>query len=174
MAQMPRRRFMGLATAAAIGLVVGSAATMLSRNPEDRSWQQFAASYHALYITETLSDVRETLADADTNLQSNAKRIGQTIAPGRINAVAGLTLKRSQLLGFEGQPLLQVAYLADGGTPVALCIMKSQAANRNIATASMQGMASAVWVKDGYEYLLIGGTDAAMIKTAAKEFVARL
>jgi hypothetical protein len=150
-------------------------ATFYSQRTAAPTWQDAAATYHALYVTETLTDVAETASQAGIRLQGNAARLGQTIAPGHIDVVSGLTLKRSQLLGFEGRPLLQIAYLSENGAPVALCIMKSENAKpSNVRTATLQGMASARWAKDGFEYLLIGGADKEAIETAARTFATLL
>jgi hypothetical protein len=101
--------------------------------------------------------------------------LGLAIEQDRIANVAGLALKRSQILGFEGQQILQIAYLSNQGTPIALCIKKGNSeADSNITSATMKGMASAVWTKGGYEYLLIGGTELAGIDAAARAFRVQL
>jgi hypothetical protein len=92
-----------------------------------------------------------------------------------LKRVAEFEYKRSQILGFEGRPLMQVAYLSRVGSPVVLCIMRSDAtAALGVKTDVMQGMAAATWRKGNYEYLLIGGHDKALIERAANTFAAAL
>lgn len=80
-----------------------------------------------------------------------------------------------QTLGFEGRPLMQLTFLSKFGDPIALCIIRSRnTETQGIVVNEMRGMLAASWSKDGYEYLLIGGRDEALIRNAASEFAKTL
>ena len=79
--------------------------------------------------------------------------------------------KRAQILNFEGRTLIQLAFVTGNGEPMALCILRTdEAAQNKPAQSVMEGMQSAYWSHVGYEYLLIGGADAALVKRLADSF----
>ena len=158
---------------AAVGifcLISGWLAALFLNGPPSPSWQDFAAKYHALYVTETLNTADTRPAIVARGLGRVADALGRKIDPSVVQSVDGLTYKRAQILGFQGAPLIQVAYLSATGEPVALCIIKAKdAADEAVRTSKMEGMASATWTRSGYSYLLIGGHDDALIKGAASK-----
>ena len=75
---------------------------------------------------------------------------------------------------FEGaHKLVQLAFLSKIGAPVAFCIFKSgKDAATAVKSARLRGLSASSWSRDGYEYILIGGSDDKLI-TAAAEVLAR-
>jgi len=141
----------------------------------DKNWREFVATYHALYINATLSDIQQTADDAGGELGLVSKNIGKKIDLSVLVQQDQLDYKRAQILGFEGRPLLQLTFLSKLGDPIALCIIRSSRQgdgqkNSKITMSEMRGMQAASWSQGGYEYFLIGGRDSALIKNAANEF----
>ncbi len=150
------------------------AATGLFRAPPI-TWQEKAAIYHSLYVNRTISDVVTNPASAQVELERATKALGKDIFLANLNRIPEFEYKRSQILGFEGRPLLQVAFLSRIGSPIVLCIMRGDiVAAKGIKTDVIQGMAAATWSKGAYEYLLIGGSDKELIARAANTFAAVL
>lgn len=156
---------------ASIACIVFAAGILLGRIislPNQAPWQEYAAKYHALYVTETLTAVQTDPNGLDTALTRARSALKHELSKQALSDVPGLNLKRSQILGFEGRPLIQIAYLTQSGAPVALCIFGNPAATKAPPhVTSMEGLAAASWSKGGYEFLLIGGKDAALIRDAA-------
>jgi len=138
-------------------------------------WREYVASYHYLYITNTLANVEHDQNKRQAEITRVGEAIGKDITLEPLNNFAGLDYKRAQILGYEGKPLAQMTFLSKMGNPVALCVIRSGTDTKAvISTMDMENMASASWAKDGYEYLIIGGQDKALIKEAAEFFAAKI
>jgi anti-sigma factor RsiW len=175
--EAPERRTSLRLTAAALllGLFGGGLGGHLAAPTGEESWRDFVATYHALYINETLTHVATSEAESRAELARVAATIGKSIAPGVLSGVDGLIYKRAQTLGFEGRALAQLAFLSDTGEPFALCIMRSVSPELTRMTfETRRGMRAASWSANGYEYLLIGGSDDKLTRAAASYFATRL
>ncbi|MEO1314751.1 MAG: hypothetical protein AAFV27_12880, partial [Pseudomonadota bacterium] len=64
-----------------------------------------------------------------------------------------------QLLGHEGAPLLQMAYLSEADEPFAFCVTSVDSADHAPRTELREGLATTYWVKDGVGFLVVGGAD---------------
>ena len=137
-------------------------------------WRDYAAAYHALYVTDTLAHVVDDDAARGRELDRAGKAVGL-----RLEAVKApidqLQFRRAQLLGFEGRSLIQVAFLSSTGEPFALCVIRSPGADESeVEVETRHQMAAASWSQPGLEFLLIGGQDAALTKRAAETLRNRL
>lgn len=162
---------LALAASFAVGMV---ATTLLIPAPPapQAAWLNAIASYQALYVTETLSSGRQD-SDVSTAVLTRAgSEFGVTLGPA--TDLAGLDFRRAQMLGFKGKPLLQMAYLTDDGTPMALCLVSVGEADRSAAPTVMFDLAGTSWVKDGVGYFLIGGQDAAQIDALSNQIQAQI
>ena len=100
------------------------------------------------------------------------KRLGRDLTAAA--EVENLKFRRAQMLGLDGAPLVQIAYLADGNVPVAICITKVDQDAYAPQTETLLGLASAHWVEDGYGYLVIGGEDMSLVEGVATELRGRI
>jgi anti-sigma factor RsiW len=167
----PWMRYRALAATAALCVAVGWGGAAYVSRPVPETWREFAATYHALYVTTTLSEFGINPTALATELKRVSTSVGKPVQIETLSQIADLDLKRVQILGFEGRPLMQVAFLSKVGAPVALCIMKArQARDSRVELTEMRGMRSASWAKGEFEYLLVGGTDADVIAKAARVF----
>lgn len=170
-----RRNVIAMAAAAVVCLVIGWGAAGLTTGSDLETWDEYVAAYHALYVNGTLAGVDQPETAAAAELEHVSKAVGRNVDLSALKGIDGLDYKRAQILGFEGRPLMQLTFLSRVGAPVALCIIKSaDAGHQGMRTQRMLGMSSAHWTGDGYEYLLIGGTDDALIKSVADALVETL
>ena len=164
-----------VAAAAAVGFVVGASTLPLLTEDGSDSWHQAAAIYHKLYVTETLTPVMPSNEQLSRELARVSESLQRDIRLGELNGLDALSPRRAQVLSFADQPLVQIAFLSDDGVPVALCILRSeQAEEAAIDLEAMEGMSAATWSRDGYEFMLIGGTDDDRIYAAAEILSGRL
>lgn len=166
------RQGLTLAASLVLGLILG-AGLMSLRAPQPPGWMDYVAAYQALYVNGTLSD---EVADPDAtaaDLSALSATLGYDVS--KAEHASNLDFKRGQILGYNGRPLVQLAYLSPTGDPVALCVIKSEGGSRSdVSVARLEGMAAAHWEKDGFAFLLIGGTDQALITDAAQQMAERL
>ncbi len=162
---------MSPAIAAAVALVFFSFGWTIKPTETVNSisgWKSYAAAYQALYINSTLDHINNDEQQLNEELARVSTALGKQLELDQLQSVDRLEYKRSQILGFNGQPLIQLAFLDSMDAPVALCIMRSKEdLEKAIELAEIEGMSSAAWEKDGFRYLLIGGQDSILIEEAA-------
>lgn len=165
-----------VAVAALVALVVGvGVGNKFSQNAQLSGWRGYVAAYHALYSDQTLADISQTSGDAEQDLADAASAIDLPITIDVLRASDELTFKRSQVLAFRGNPLLQLAFVTADGTPVALCVLrKPDLPDSGPRTAILEGMPATSWSKNGYDFILIGGNDSTLIERAANAYAAKL
>lgn len=151
----------------AAGVVIGALLmTQLTPAPKQPGWIDYVASYQALYSQETLAGIDIDPAEQAAQLSRVSEAVGRSLSVAA--SVPGLEFKRAQTLGFNGKPLVQLAYLTPDGVPLAFCVIakEDQAALKQM---EREGMQAASWSDGSFSYLLIGGQDADLIKTTAVE-----
>lgn len=159
------RSFAALAACLLIGAVVG--VMSVPDRSVQKGWMEYVAAYQALYVSETLSSVSLQETVMDGQLEQLGEILGRDLTAARSETT--LDFKRGQLLGYKGKALVQLAYLSPRGTPVALCIIKSENAESSSPELTrLEGMSAAHWTEDGYAFLLIGGEDDDLIEKASE------
>ena len=159
--------WMGGALAACAAALV--ATTIWITQPTQRDWMTEVASYQALYVNETLASLPD---QPDGVVAEISGRIGRSLEGA--TDVTGLDYRRTQLLGYEGTDLVQMAYLTVDGQPMAFCLIRNEGDTAQISTAVRQGLASAAWADEDHAYLLIGGSDLTAVESFAKEIQSQL
>ncbi|MEM6758587.1 MAG: hypothetical protein AAF601_03825 [Pseudomonadota bacterium] len=157
----------GIAAGLAVAVFTGFGAPAPEPAPPP-GWAAFVASYQSLYTPETLAAVQISSAERAAQLAQVSAALGLDLSA--ITEAPGLTLKRAQLLGFNGKPLVQLAYQRDDGTPIALCIIPAGAEGKPVSMGAAQGMELARWNTPGFGYLLIGGQDPVPLAQEAAVF----
>ena len=168
----PLRLVAGLALAFGLGVL---SAYMLQSGPQPAKapgWKAVVASYQSLYITDTVANAAQSPEATAEVLAGFGSGHGVDLSPAQ--SVDGLEFKRAQMLGFKGKPLLQMAYLAPGGVPVAFCITRSSGDDKPMQSEVLAGMAAASWVIDGVGYLVIGGKDQGFVDAVAEDIRGKL
>ncbi|MEM1273043.1 MAG: hypothetical protein AAGF88_04450 [Pseudomonadota bacterium] len=162
----PRQRRNQLPMIAALiaGLAIGGGSVhFLSPPAPDREWQDYAAAYHVLYQTATLDGVTP---QADFSLVSDV--IGLDLQS--FAEASEITFLRAQVLGYQGAPIIQMAYLDPDGTPHALCISRATGPETPVTGSRLEGLAAADWSDGRHEFLLIGGPDTVGLEDQAAYF----
>lgn len=160
-----------LAACLVLGLALGAGLMSLRERAPD--WMDYVAAYQALYVESTLNTAGLSTVEKDLNLASLGAVLGHNLEQAGADSI--LDFKRGQILGYKGQPLIQLAYLGPMGEPVALCIIRTGSAERvGVTLTRLEGMAAAHWQQDGLAFLLIGGTDSTLIAGAADRLSAEI
>ncbi|MEL7132394.1 MAG: hypothetical protein AAGK77_08280 [Pseudomonadota bacterium] len=156
------------ATGLAAGLAVAMFTGFGTPEPAPRGWVSFVASYQVLYTPETLVIANPSVAETQMQLATVSDALGLDL--NGLPEAEGLTFKRAQVLGFNGKPLVQIAFARADGTPVALCIIPSGPDAKPVSMGAAEGLGLARWNTPGYGFLLIGGNDAAPLEAEAETF----
>lgn len=159
-----------LLIAACVGalMVVGVLFAFPKRSDEIAPWMHQVAAYQALYSKATVADVSFSDSEIAAQLARSERALNLDLRPQGLSNIAGLELKRAQLLAFEDQPLSQIVFSDEDGQPIALCVFEDESATTDgIAYAKLEGMESARFTVSGFSFLLIGPTDSASIESYA-------
>ncbi len=152
-----------------VALAIGTGYWLGSR-PRIGDWRTEVAHYQVLYVPDTLTGLQPDPARLAREFSLASARIGRRLDPDALSRIDGLTLRRAQVLGFRGQALIQIAYTAPDGTPIAFCIMRNTGGRRSPPkNARLMGLASESWQDAGHAYLVIGGNDPGSIAGIARQ-----
>lgn len=163
----PRRRAWVAAAAVAL-LAIGLTFGQLSK-PSVESWQMEVAHYQVLYVPETLAGITPDATRLEKELARAESLLGIELNQAALSNVPGLTLRRAQVLGFEGRTLIQIAYTTLDGAPVAFCILKGETEG-DVAPvfARLLGLETALWQGPAHGFMVIGGQNQALIADSAR------
>ncbi len=168
------RHFARLGAVAAILLALATAFFGSKLAPQ-KSWEMEVAHYQALYVAETLTGIQPTPQRLAQEIARANQLLGLNLSIETLSGFKGLTLRRAQVLGFEGQTLIQIAYTTANGTPIAFCILKQQnSVDQAIATTELVGLAAATWQSTDHSFLTIGGQDQDLMSDFATHLAALL
>ncbi|MGX9354241.1 hypothetical protein ACS3SW_03490 [Roseobacteraceae bacterium S113] len=148
-------------------VMLGGAMTWLSADAQVRGWHEEVAAYQALYVADTVAPLSADPATLQDQFARASTALGHDLDLDTFAGLSGFELKRAQILGFQGRPLIQIVYADDDGTPVALCLMKSDKDTAPHST-ELKGLAAVHWAQNGLGAILIGGTDTQALQAAAQ------
>jgi len=143
-----------MAASVALGVVVGSQ-FLPSGQAEATDWRIEVARYQALYVPETVAYLGGDDEKLAVEMDRAADAVGLELDLDALVEVDDLTLRRAQVLGFEGQPLIQLVYTDPKGAPFALCIMSDAEGEKG--PAMLAGLATHTWESDSHGFILVGG-----------------
>ncbi len=143
-----------MAASVAVGVLVGSQ-LLPSGSAEATGWRMEVARYQALYVPETVAYLGGDPDKLATEMARASKAVGLDLDLEALAEIDDLTLRRAQVLGFEGQPLIQMVYTDPKGTPFALCIMAD--AEGSEGPEILVGLATHTWESDTHGFILVGG-----------------
>jgi len=161
-AWMPRAAAAGLLVA---GILLGALWSPWQHQNLADDWKMAVANYQVLYVPATLPGKTPAPDKAVEQLTALSDDLGRNLAAAA--NVDGLNYRRAQMLGLNGNPLVQIAYLSGSDDPVAICITRVDEVAYAPKAEMLAGLASAHWVKDGYGFLVIGGDDLGAVKVIA-------
>jgi anti-sigma factor RsiW len=143
---------LAMAASVALALVLGGV-LVGTRLGKAEDWRDYAAAYHLLYQPETLA----APVQGDGGVAYVSEALGHDLSA--LAELEDLDFRRAQVLGWEGQPLVQFAYLDASGRPVAVCIMVAGDGAQAALTQQRHGL-STTSVSAGALQLLVIGPDA--------------
>ncbi len=150
------RRSVLIAASLLGAVVLGFAAGRFSPSTETEDWRMAVAEYQLLYRSDTLSHLVRQPGELERERARVVAKLGLDIPGSTLMNLEGLSYRRAQLLGFEDVPLVQFAYLDDDEQPLAFCVVPTTAADRQVESQNLKGLAAASWVSQGYAFLVIG------------------
>jgi anti-sigma factor RsiW len=118
-------------------------------------WIKAVADYQELYSRATLANVREDpvlSARVILDLQTND---GLKVLVPDLRS-AGLAFKRVQRLSFHQQAVVQMAYLAERGEPVAVCVTRDERADEAPLALKLGDLQIVSWRRNQLGYVLVG------------------
>jgi anti-sigma factor RsiW len=158
----------------AIGYFVAKAPGGLFEEADEieEAWVGAVAGQLSLYNAASLASIQVPAAELDAQLGKLGGMLGLDLAKERVT-FEGLTLKRAELLHFEGRAIAELLYASEDHGPVALCIMAAPGGEGEGEVESSDGMNLMYWAKSGRRFLLIGDAPAEKIENLAETAVAR-
>lgn len=154
-----------------VGVIVGSGSGNWADG--EKSWREAVAEYQVLYSAETLKWNAIAPAEVETTLKRLSNRIGVKLTRRALNLPVA-DFRRGQMLMFGSRPLVQLAYLHDGVTPVAFCITADGAPDAGLASETREGLAIVHWAKWGTSYMVIGDLPHEQLVAMAEALRGRL
>jgi anti-sigma factor RsiW len=118
-------------------------------------WIQAVADYQQLYSRETLANVSEDRQLSERVISDLRTVDGLNVRVPDLRS-AGLTFKRVQRLSFNHQAVVQMAYLAERGEPVAVCVTRDSRPDEAPRLHQMGELSSVAWRHDNLGYVLLG------------------
>jgi anti-sigma factor RsiW len=147
-----------------IGALMGAGAGWFTE--ADKSWREAVAEYQVLYATETLAWNSVPATEIDDTLKRLSDRVGVQLTRQKLE-VSGTEFRRGQMLRFGQDPLVQIAYLHDGKTPVAFCMTPEAVADYAPKRETREGLPIVHWAKGGVSYMVIGDIPAVQLSRMA-------
>ena len=154
-----RRRWLGFGAALAASFGAGMIVPwrlMSSATPgtDEAPWVRAIASYHALYVRETVDQPGDAPARIAGLLAGFSPAQREHIFVRNLEP-AGLAFKRVQRLGYGDAPLIQMVYLAAQGRPAALCVLPVQRPDAPVQVQRLEGLGVATWTQGGVANVLL-------------------
>ncbi|KVV39020.1 anti-sigma factor [Burkholderia territorii] len=153
-----------LAVAFVAGVFCGAAILRVAPLPQSAiahthmsPWIMAAVNYQRLYTRDTVALDSANVAAAAHTIDTIRRDDGLWIRIPDLRW-AGLTFKRIQRLNFNRKPLVQIVYLPDKGSPVALCVMKDERPDTVVEREQVGNMDVVTWRRSGVAYALIAAT----------------
>jgi anti-sigma factor RsiW len=141
--------------------------------PEQPGWRQVVAEYQGLTTTDTLAAIVDNPPAMSQELATIGTKLAIDLSPDKL-ALPDATLKRAQLFQFRGRPLVQLAYLAGGDGPMALCIIANGRPDEAAAFEMREGFNIVFWTEGGRGYMLIGKQPRAALEAYAGDLQPRV
>jgi len=153
----------------AIGYFVAKAPVGLFEEADEmeEAWVGAVAGQLSLYNAASLATIQVPSAELEAQLGKLGEILGLDLSKERMT-FAGLTLKRAELLHFEGRAIAELLYASKDHGPVALCIMASPGGEGEGEVESRGGLNLMYWAESGHRFLLIGDAPAERIESLAE------
>jgi len=153
--------------------IVGAALSWTLLQPTS-DWRTEVAHYQALYVADTLANIQPNTERLTQEFVRAGTALNLDLDPQDFTGIDGLILRRAQVLGFEGAPLVQIAFTTPNGKPVAFCILKLDGVATKPETESLVGLPATSWSTKTHRFLTIGGVSPAEVMKFANQLRQRI
>jgi len=172
-----RYRQVLLAAAAALLLLIcgGMVGYFIAKGPAElfeeadafeEAWIAAVAGQLSLYDAASVAEIRVD----DAELQDQLSKLGDVLkldlSEPKVQ-LEGLTLKRAELLHFQGRNIAELLYSSEEHGPVAFCIALGPGGEREGEVESQNGFNLMYWSASGRRFLLIGDAPEKVIEALA-------
>ncbi|MGN8019297.1 anti-sigma factor family protein [Phyllobacterium sp. 22229] len=135
----------------------------LHGDQDGSDWRAVVAQYMSLYTRDTLGTGPVDAALQSAQLRDVGSQLGLALTPDRVQ-LPGASLKRAQMLAYDGRALGQITYLDAAQAPLALCIVQSSKGAKAADAERRHGMNVVYWSSDTHAFMLIGHESPDAIK----------
>jgi len=160
-----------IAATLAVGLGIGWVVSSFLQN-NTTNWRTEVAQYQSLYVNETIAHLDVSPAELSKQFERASQALGLSLPQDALSNIDGLELRRAQVLGIAGAPLVQIVYRDSNGTPYALCV--TTGTNAAVGSEELYNMASHSWANGTHQFLLIGGRDQDLVDNLASDMSAKI
>lgn len=145
----------------------------LHGDQDGSDWRAVVAQYMSLYTRDTLGTGPVDAALQSAQLRDVGSQLGLALTPDRVQ-LPGASLKRAQMLAYDGRALGQITYLDAAQAPLALCIVQSSKGAKAADAERRHGMNVVYWSSDTHAFMLIGHESPDAIKAMSDRIRQRL
>lgn len=145
----------------------------LHGDQDGSDWRAVVAQYMSLYTRDTLGTGPVDAALQSAQLRDVGSQLGLSLTPDRVQ-LPGASLKRAQMLAYDGRALGQITYLDAAQAPMALCIVQSSKGAKAADAERRHGMNVVYWSSDTHAFMLIGHESPDAIKAMSDRIRQRL
>jgi len=175
------RRLLVAAAAALLLLLGGVAGYFIAKLPaelleeaggDEDQWIDAVTGQMSLYDAASVAAIEVD----ETKQKAELAKVGQALNLDLSEptvTLEGLTLKRAELLSFQGHHVAQLLYASDEHGPVELCIMAQPGGESEGEVETREGLNFIYWTAGGRRFLLIGAGPANRIDALADKVAAR-
>jgi anti-sigma factor RsiW len=132
----------------------------------EEAWIAAVAGQLSLYDAASVAEIRVD----DAELQDQLSKLGDVLkldlSEPKVQ-LEGHTLKRAELLHFQGRNIAELLYWSEEHGPVAFCIASGQDGEREGEVESRDGFNLMYWSASGHRFLLIGDAPEKVIEVLA-------
>ena len=118
-------------------------------------WIAAVAGQLSLYDAVSVASIQVDDAEQRAQLSKLGDMLKLDLSEPRV-ALEGLTLKRAELLHFQGRKVVELLYASEEHGPVALCIAAEPGGEREGEVETRDGLNFMYWAAGGRRFLLIG------------------
>ncbi len=136
--------------------------------PTPVDWRVAVVDYQRLYVRETLANGGAPDAQTTTQQLANVSSHSGLTVQTQATQLPGLSFRRAQTLGVQGQPLIQMAYVTQSGDPVALCFTPQATPATPPTPSVIAGMNTVTWNDGKFGFIIVGHVDSATLLRAAQ------
>jgi anti-sigma factor RsiW len=126
------------------------------------------AEYHVIYARETEHLVEVPAERQDHIEEWLGARLNRKLAVPDLSR-QGLEFAGARMLVLAGNPVAQLVYTRDTGTPVAFCIAFGEEGSTPLTIDELHGMTVGYWDRGGYTYVIVGALSQEAIRHIAAE-----